>query len=111
MVRRMTRPARMPPAWSDVRPLRMMTMFLPSSSSTFWLPRAKPSPTADSTMNEITPQMIPNIVRALRSLFARRFASVWRDEVPDEQHGLAPTAGRPAAPPRARSAPGCACRC
>ena len=46
---RTTRPARVPPACRLVRPFRMMTMFLPSSSRTFWLPRWKPSPSADRT--------------------------------------------------------------
>ena len=63
MVSLTTRPARAPPACIDVRPFRMMTMFLPSSSSTFWLPRANPSPRADSSRNEITPQTMPNMVR------------------------------------------------
>ena len=73
-----SRPARAPPACIDVRPFRMMTMFLPSSSRTCWLPRWNPSPTADSSTIEITPHMIPNIVRKLRSLFAARFDQVWR---------------------------------
>ena len=77
-VERMSRPARAPPACIAVRPFRMMTMFLPSSSRTCWLPRWKPSPTADSSTIEITPHMIPNIVRKLRSLLAARFDQVWR---------------------------------
>ena len=77
MVSLTTRPARAPPACIDVRPFRMMTMFLPSSASTFWLPRANPSPSADSSRNEITPQTMPNMVRNVRSLLARKFAHVW----------------------------------
>src|ERR1043166_3179229 len=50
----------------------MMPTFFPSSSSTCWLPRWKPSPVADRMTTEITPQRIPNIVRKLRSLLARR---------------------------------------
>jgi len=53
-----------------------MPMFFPSSSSTLSLPRRKPSPVADSTTTEIMPHRIPNIVRQLRSLLARRF---WSD--------------------------------
>jgi hypothetical protein len=39
----------------------------------FVLPRRKPSPVADKTTTEIIPQRMPNIVRRLRSLLARRF--------------------------------------
>src|SRR5688572_8176362 len=72
VVRKTRRPARSPPACIDVRPPQTMTTFLPSSSSTCWLPRRKPSPVADNTTTEITPQRIPNMVRKLRSLLARR---------------------------------------
>src|SRR6185295_5404255 len=71
------RPARSPPAWRLVRPPQTIPMFFPSSRSTLSLPRRKPSPVAESTTTEIMPHRIPNIVRKLRSLFARRFCSDW----------------------------------
>src|SRR3990172_662957 len=37
-------------------------------------PRWKPSPSAERMTIEITPQMIPNMVRKLRTLFAFRFS-------------------------------------
>src|SRR6266850_2294486 len=55
-----------------------MAMFLPSSISTLSLPRRKPSPVAERMMTEMTPQRMPNIVRKLRSLFARRFITTCR---------------------------------
>src|SRR6267378_3234048 len=75
-VRRTSRPARSPPACRLVRPPQTMPMFFPSSRSTLSLPRRNPSPVADRTTTEIMPQRMPNIVRQLRSLFARRF---WTD--------------------------------
>ena len=75
-VNRITRPARSPPACMLVRPPQMMPMFLPSSRRTLSFPCRKPSPVADRTTTEIIPQRIPNIVRKLRSLLARRF---WKD--------------------------------
>src|SRR4051794_22909274 len=60
-----------------VRPPHTIPIFLPSSRSTLSLPRRNPSPVADSTTTEIIPQRIPNIVRKLRSLLARRFWTDW----------------------------------
>ena len=51
-VRRMTRPARSPPACMLVRPPQTMPMFLPSSRAPSSLPRRKPSPVADSTTTD-----------------------------------------------------------
>ena len=69
----MTRPARSPPACMLVRPPQTMPMFLPSSRRTFSFPCWNPSPIADRTTTDTMPQRMPNIVRKLRSLFARRF--------------------------------------
>src|SRR5258705_3970141 len=77
-VRRMSRPARSPPACIPVRAPQTMAMFFPSSCRTFSLPRRKPSPVADRMTTEMTPQRMPNIVRKLRSLLARRFDTTWR---------------------------------
>jgi hypothetical protein len=54
-----------------------MPTFFPSSSSTLVLPRWKPSPVAPSTTTEMIPHRIPNMVRKLRSLLARRFWKTW----------------------------------
>ena len=56
-----------------VRPPHTMPMFWPSSRSTFSLPRLNPSPVAERMTTEIIPHRMPNIVRKLRSLLARRF--------------------------------------
>jgi hypothetical protein len=58
-----------------VRPPQTIPMFFPSSRRTLTFPCWKPSPIADRTMTEIIPHRMPNIVRKLRSLFARRFCS------------------------------------
>ena len=71
------RPARSPPACRLVRPPQTIPMFFPSSRSTLSLPRRKPSPVADSTTTEIMPHRMPNMVRKLRSLLARRFWTDW----------------------------------
>ena len=76
-VRKIWRPARSPPACLLVRPPQTIPMFLPSSRSTCSLPCRNPSPVADRMTTEMIPHRIPNIVRKLRSLFARRFANVW----------------------------------
>src|SRR6185503_17472248 len=73
------RPARSPPACIPVRAPHTMAMFRPSSISTLSLPRRKPSPVAERMTTEMTPQRMPNIVRKLRSLLARRFATTWRN--------------------------------
>src|SRR5258706_16474465 len=61
-----------------VRAPHTMAMFLPSSINTFSLPRRKPSPVAERMTTEMTPHRMPNIVRKLRSLFARRFMRTCR---------------------------------
>src|SRR5712691_5601399 len=61
-----------------VRAPHTIAMFLPSSLSTLSLPRRNPSPVADRMTTEMTPQRMPNIVRKLRSLFARRFITTCR---------------------------------
>src|SRR5205814_6815115 len=66
-----------PPAGRLVRPPQTIPMFFPSSRSTLSLPRRKPSPVADSTTTEINPHRMPNMVRKLRSLFARSFWTDW----------------------------------
>src|SRR5262245_53610219 len=76
-VRKIRRPARSPPACIAVRPPKTIATFLPSSSSTCWLPRRKPSPVAARMTTETTPHKMPNIVRKLRSLLARRFERTW----------------------------------
>src|SRR6185436_3229987 len=78
-VRKIMRPARSPPACVLVRAPHTIAMFLPSSISTLSLPRRKPSPVAERMTTEMTPQRMPNIVRKLRSLLARRFATTCRN--------------------------------
>src|SRR5918993_4880306 len=75
-----SRPARSPPACSVVRDPHTMLMFLPNSRSTASLPRWKPSPKAESTTIDTIPHMMPNIVRKLRSLLARRLSRAWRND-------------------------------
>src|SRR5215213_929285 len=72
----MKRPARSPPACMLVRPLLIMSMFLPNSLKTASLPRWNPSLTDERITIEMTPQMIPNMVRKLRRRFAERFDQV-----------------------------------
>src|SRR4051812_36015961 len=76
-VRYTSRPARSPPACRLVRPPQTMPMFFPSSRSVFSLPCWNPSPMAERMTTDTIPHRIPNIVRKLRSLFARRFCSDW----------------------------------
>jgi hypothetical protein len=64
------------PACRLVRPPHTIPMFLPSSRRTLSLPRRKPSPVAERMTIEIMPHRIPNIVRKLLSLLARRFSKV-----------------------------------
>ncbi len=73
----MRRPARSPPACLVVRDPQTMLMLRPNSRSTASLPRRKPSPIAESTTIDTMPQMMPNIVRTLRSLLARRLSIAW----------------------------------
>ncbi len=70
------RPARSPPAWRLVRPAKMIRMSRPNSAATFAWPTRSPSPAATMRVIDAIPQAIPNMVRAVRSLWARRVRRV-----------------------------------
>ncbi len=76
MLRVIWRPAASPPTWELVRPPQMMTRSLPSVSILFFWSLLKPRPSPTSRMTDAMPQMIPNIVRKLRILWARSVAIV-----------------------------------
>ncbi len=72
----MGRPAARPPTCELVRPPQIMTRSLPRVSMRFFWSALKPRPRPTSRITDAMPQMIPNIVRKLRILWARRVASV-----------------------------------
>ena len=68
------RPARVPPACRLVRPAKMIIRSRPKFCETLAWPTRRPSPAATISTIEMTPQAMPNMVSAVRSLCAQ---SVW----------------------------------
>ena len=70
----MSRPARIPPACMLVRPEKKIMMSLPKLSELRLSPTRRPSDAATISVIEMIPQVMPNMVRNVRSLCAQR---VW----------------------------------
>ena len=70
-VHRTRRPARIPPACRLVRPALTIITSLPKFWATLAWPTRSPSPAATMRVMDTIPHAIPNIVRAVRSLWAR----------------------------------------